>query len=64
MNKKGEKGAFPLIPVIVALILAVIGFASGFFVKYKIESILSSVPIWAWWVIIFILIIILLPKRK
>ena len=60
MNKKGIVWYIPLI-IIAGLLLGIFG---GWLTAYKINNFISSVPSWVWWLSIFIIILMLLPKKK
>lgn len=59
---KNKKGALPLIAI--AGIIAGIIFLLGFGTTLKIASIINSIPAVVWYGIAFLIILMLLPKRK
>jgi len=58
---KSKKG---LIWFLVPLIIIGILIISGGLTAWKINQITSDIPKWVWYVLIFILILIILPKKK
>ncbi len=59
---KDKKGIVWFIPVIIGgLALLVIG---GGITAWKISQITSSIPTWAWYGMAFLIILMLLPKKK
>lgn len=61
---KNKKGIAPLIIVAIIVGGLLLGVLGGWFTAHKINSFISSVPSWVWWLSIFIIILILLPKKK
>ena len=60
-NKKGFLWIWIWLP---ALILGAVGLLGGGLTYWKIKETLTSIPTPIWYLLIFILIISLLPKRK
>lgn len=59
-NKKG----FVWLPVIIIGGLALLGIGAGWYAKYKIEHIFSSIPTWFWIVLLIFLFFILMRRKK
>jgi len=58
MNKKGIAWFIPII-----IVLAVLLFSGGL-TAWKISQVTSSIPTWLWYLIAFIIILMLLRRKK
>jgi len=65
MKKIKNKKGFAVSTIIIFLaILGAVGIFSGWFVTYKIEQTINSIPTWAWIGLILLFVLLILPKKK
>ena len=60
---KNRKGVFPIIAVVIMGLLA-LGIFGGWFAANKINTTIESIPDILWYGLIFLVVILMLPKNK